>query len=72
MRTKTPARFGRRLLVAAMLGLGAEITMSQSPAQPNSQPAVQPAVQHAAPSVRPFGRLPDGREAMLYTLEAGG
>ena len=71
MHTKTPARVVRRLLVAAILGLVAEITMPQLPAQPAAQPGGQPAVQHAAPTVRPFGRLPDGREALLYTLEAG-
>jgi len=64
MLPETPFRGLGRVLLGAALGIVAtETTMPRAAAQPVASPA--------EPSVHPFGRLPDGREAKLYVLEAG-
>lgn len=59
-------------LLAALLGwLGSPIpSIAAEPPMPDVPPAT--ATRHAEPAVRPFGTLPDGREARLFTLDAGG
>lgn len=64
-------RCGRpRAIVAALAmilpGIVGLITFAAEPQMPDAAP------RHAEPVVRSFGTLPDGREARLFTLEAGG
>jgi len=66
-------------VVAAML-LAARPAAAAPPAAPSpvssgvskQMPATAPATGYAAPTVKPFGKLPDGREAHLYTLTVPG
>lgn len=56
--------------IAAIMILARSITLfAAEPTMPDTTPRPAAAV---APTVHPFGTLPDGREAKLYTLEAGG
>ena len=73
MTARIPALAASRILVMAVLAAAsAEITMPRAAAQP-AAPAIEPAPEAIAePAVRTFGRLPDGREAHLFTLAAGG
>jgi aldose 1-epimerase len=57
-------------MIAACVVDGAGPLDALSPAAPEHPMPVEST--GGPPAARPFGRLPDGREATLYTLEAGG
>ena len=61
--------FARRSRVAVLAAITIILGSTILAAQPEPSP-MQPAL--AAPTMKPFGTLPDGREARLYVLEVPG
>jgi aldose 1-epimerase len=63
------------LLITAALIHGLRAATAAGPVSPvaeNPMPAAHSTASFAPPTTAPFGRLPDGREARLYTLEVPG